>query len=312
MLRPNQTGIALIQVLLIAAIISVFALSMTQNARKQVAIAQMAKDRNKAEFNLNNAYQLLLLALVSESWEQNSGSPEVEGLLSNIPYNWNFHNKAFNLSDSVVARIQDQSALLSLYLIDKSRMRAFFMANNISSQRADEIIAHIVDWQDADSIQTPLGNERLINIMDDTNSLSLPLGGDGTVRNGYISDISELNHILTLSTDEKRLIENNFTTYFFGDLNPLTASKEMLLTFGDELTTQQLISLRENKALKQAQFKQLTSNSDEDLRYYPANVFKIKLQTSANNVNIEREFVLAISPYASNGARPFTVLSQKY
>jgi len=310
--KVEQSGIALIQVLLIAAIISVFALSMTQNARKQVKIAQMTQDRLSARIELNNATELLLLALVSESWEPLAGEPEIDEPLTKIPFNWNFHNEPFNLSNNVVARIQDQSALLSLYLIDRTRMKRFFIANGLSEQRAEQIIAHLIDWQDSDSVETPLGSEQLNSIISDNGGISFLASTNGRVRNGYISDISELHHVLRLTNEEKILIENNFTTYFYGDLNPLTASREMLLTFGDDSVVQQLLTMRNEERLKQSDFKLLTSNNSDDLRFYPANVFNIKLQSKINQVNIEHEVVVAISPYASNGAKPFTVLSHKY
>ena len=62
----KQRGIALVQVLLIVAVVSILALYFTQSARQQVKNATMMVDKAQALVELNNAEASILFSLLTE------------------------------------------------------------------------------------------------------------------------------------------------------------------------------------------------------------------------------------------------------
>jgi general secretion pathway protein K len=68
----QQKGMALFQVLLITAVISILALQFTQTAKNQIAIARLIDDRIKASPLLATAESELLFTLLTESKRANS------------------------------------------------------------------------------------------------------------------------------------------------------------------------------------------------------------------------------------------------
>jgi len=64
--KKNQQGIALIQVLLISAVLSVLALYLTSTAKDQVKVAQWSIDKAQALVNINSGEAQLLFSLLRQ------------------------------------------------------------------------------------------------------------------------------------------------------------------------------------------------------------------------------------------------------
>ena len=106
----KQRGVALIQVLLITAILTVFALYLTQSARQQAKIAFLAKDRALAEVINHSAHSQIIFELLTTEHTMLSGY----GKTGDIANKWNFYGKPFALNEYASAAIQDQAGLLNL------------------------------------------------------------------------------------------------------------------------------------------------------------------------------------------------------
>jgi general secretion pathway protein K len=89
----KQQGIALFQVLLICAVISIMAIQFTQTARNQLSIASTIVDRVEAQAQLRSTEAELLYSLITEKRQQDSVSPNV------YARKWNFYGKPFTLVD---------------------------------------------------------------------------------------------------------------------------------------------------------------------------------------------------------------------
>ena len=111
----KNNGIALIQVLLITAIITVFALYLTQTSREQVQIAMWSQNKTQAYVNTHSAYSNVLFKLFTKQKVKVDNAPEQNAIESR----WNFHNTPFNVLSSQV-KIQDQAGKLSIHFIFKS------------------------------------------------------------------------------------------------------------------------------------------------------------------------------------------------
>jgi general secretion pathway protein K len=290
----KNKGIALVQVLLITAILTVFALYFTKTAQNQVKMAQWSVDRAKAEVEIHSAQSELIFTLFTHEKEvtKNSDSGNL------LTQKWNFFNSPFQVNQYVEAQIQDQSGLLSLHFLDESVFVKFLTSNNIEFSRAQQIADHLLDWQDIDNIARPLGSEQQ---------------GNSPFRNGYIPDQTDIENAIALTEIEKQLIYNNTTVYFNGSINPLTASKELLATFSDEFSAQLFINQREQgENLTSIDFKRLTgAEVSENMSFLPANTLAIKLTAKVGEVVLTRNLVISLSRYAVGKTAPIYFLLEK-
>ena len=83
-----QRGIALVQVLLIVAVLSILALYFTQSARQQVHNATLMVDKAQAYIELKNAQANILYALLTEQKDPEQTQNSQNQTLIN---KWNFH-----------------------------------------------------------------------------------------------------------------------------------------------------------------------------------------------------------------------------
>lgn len=290
----NNRGIALVQVLLITAILTIFALYFTKSAKNQVEMAQWSTDRARAEVELHSAQNELIFTLFTNQKKVINNSDSGTSLTEK----WNFFNTPFEVNKFVKAQIQDQSALLSLHFLDKNVFVKFLTANNIEFSRAEQIADHLLDWQDIDNIPRPLGAEQL---------------GDAPFRNGFIPDQTDIENAIALSEEEKQLIYNNTTTYFNGSFNPITASKELLATFSDEFSAQLFIDeRRQGNNLTSLDFKRLTGAKEtENMNFLPVNTLAITLTAKVGDVVLTRNLVISLSRYAVGKTSPIYFLLEK-
>lgn len=290
-MTKNNQGIALIQILLITAILSVFALYITQAARQQVKMASWSQDRALAEVTLHSAQAEIIFALLTENKMPDANAIDTHPLIKK----WNFHGEKFQINNNVTAAIQDQAALINLHFIHQGRFLTLLQNNGVSEQRSMKILDRLLDWQDTDTITRAYGYENPSNI--------------NKPRNGPIPDVSELNHALTLTDDESKLIFQNTGIFFFGDFNPMTASLKLISALSSPEAALRVDELRRSKGLTRAKFIEATGIiEDDDMRFYPSNVLAITYQVTINNAVVTKQQIVALSPYAQNVLSPLNIL----
>ena len=294
----RQYGIALIQILIIVAVMSVLSLYLMQSSRSQLQLAFLAKDRGQAEVELESAKNLLLFELLTKEKVKALSGYSYEGeeldeiFISNT---WNFYGKPFSINEFVTAEIQDQSGLLNLNVIHIERFSALLVKNGVGLSRANQIIDSIIDWQDSNNIPRPSGVEAFNDF-----------------RNGPIVELNELDKFIELTGQEKKLIENNTTIYHIGNFNPMTATIELIAALSNEFSAQQVEDLRNEGFLTSSMFKQITNIRDQDdTRFHPSNIVRVKLTAAVGEVSLTKEFVLSLAPYVAGTQRPYQYLLSK-
>ena len=112
-MKVKQQGIALIQVLLISAIITVFVIYLSQTARSQITIAGQLNDRTIAAVAIHDAESLILFnMLTKQTMIQRSAIDDSENSMSNMAY---YHNQPIAINEQTVVHIQDLSGKLSAF-----------------------------------------------------------------------------------------------------------------------------------------------------------------------------------------------------
>lgn len=291
----KERGIALIQVLLITAILSVLALYFTSTARDQVKIAQWSQDKSKALVELKSAQSQLLFELLTKNKNGAYSSPEHQDTFST---HWNFFSAPFYIKPNVKIEIQDQSGLLHAYFPHEQRLKALINSYSDNANQTEKIYDSLLDWQDLDSISRLNGEESL-------RDLSL-------IRNGAVPSVSDFYSIPTVNDELAEIFVSNLTFFRKGFFNPLNASLELLTALSNSNTAQQLDTLRRSNQLTPRRFSELTGIIEDDRTlFYPSNFMSIKVTSRVGESMVEKVIVVELSPYASKYQQPINILSNQ-
>lgn len=298
----KQKGIALIQVLLITAILTILALYLTTTAKDQVMVAQWTNDKADALVAMHSAESNLLFTLLTElkttndTVIDNSSSNDPIDLISS---NWNFFNKPFAINDQVLIAIQDQSALINLHFPDRDILTSLIISQEYSTNQANVIVDSLLDWQDLDSIPR-------------VNGVEASQAGIAVIRNGALPNAYDLSFIKAISPQLQQVLINNGTIYRKGSFNPTNSPAEVLFALLNTETAQQVMELRTVNQLTKRKFTQLTGiRENDEIFFYPSNYVSITLTSKVGISVVEKIIIIHISPYAKADKRPINILSTR-
>lgn len=288
MFHFNQ-GIALLQVLLIAGIISVLALYFVSTAKDQVAIAQLSNERTQAQLAIKTAESELLLALLTEFREGSSNSRSL------IKQNWNFYNQAFVIGESVTAQIQDQAGLIGAQFPDVDLLVKLFRENGLNEKQAPVLVDSLLDWQDADRL-------RRLNGAESNEYTNGP-------RNGGISLKHEISQVQGMSNNAWAGLQSSFTLYRRSPFNPMSSPPTILkAVLGKELAAE-YIGLRQTNVINASRFEGISGLIESDQQiFYPGDVLAITLKAKHGEIELSKQMMLELQPYASAGNNPIDYL----
>lgn len=269
-----QRGIALVQVLLIVAVLSILALYFTQSARQQVHNATLMVDKAQAYVALQSAEASVLYALLTEQKDpEQTQSSQSQTLVSK----WNFHGEEFSYSPQVTVAIQDLRGLLNLHYPNKQRLTQLLTYSGLNDYDAQLMSRQIIQWQQLDGRTDSLPN----NI---------------TARHAAIHDVSELTH-LGLAPAQLRALKANTTQYKKGAFNPMTAPNSLLNALLAQDIARHVIMLRNAKQLTVREFAQVTGFTEgDDIILYPSNLFKVTLRAEVGEARVQKEIYYHLQP----------------
>jgi len=289
-----QQGIALIQVLLITAILSVLALYLTQTAKSQVQQAQWAGDKAEAQVAVHSAESLLLFELLTKKKTPTISTSDNDGDI--IASQWNFSAVPFQIKNNVIAKIQDQSGLIQLHYPNRERLKKLFATNGFSLNQVEAIIDNLLDWQDIDSIQRQNGAE------------AIEYGGVEFIRNGAVPSIHDVIHIKSMNLGVQQLLLRNATIYKSGAFSPINAPAELLYGLTSKNAVEQVLNLRRLNRLTGKQFSEITGIvEDDDTYFYTSNYLMIDLTSRVGQSKANKQMIIHLQPYAEGNSKPFNI-----
>jgi general secretion pathway protein K len=290
----SQHGLALIQILLFTAILSVLALYMTQTAKSQITQAQWGNDKTQAQVNIHSAESLLLFQLLTnrKGYAQAQGDNS-EYDLTNV---WNFYATPFVINNNVTAKIQDQSSLIQLQYPDAKLLKQLLINFAVSANDAEVLVDSLLDWQDLDNIQRQNGAE------------VAAYGGFENIRNGAIPSIYDIKFLKTLSPVIFQRLLPNVTIHKFGTFSALNAPIDILQAITSKAAAEQVMQLRTNNALNTSNFKEITGiQEDEDTYLYTSNYLKINLVSEVGVSKASKTIFIELDPYVEGTNRPVNI-----
>lgn len=303
----NQ-GIALIQVLLITAILSVLAMYLTNTARDQVTIAQWANDKAQAQVALHSAQAQLIFTLLTEpkSLPINNLSDNSKSYIqqpstinnTGITDNWNFFAEPFFINNHVKITVQDQAGLLDTRYLNAKMLVQLIKSKGHSEQTTNTIVDNLLDWQDLDKLTRTYGNE--------------DADYKGAIRNGAMPDVHEFIYLKNVTPEILQLMIKNTTLYRQAYLNPLNATEDILLSMTNQSTVAQILSLRAARQLTATNFKQLTGiGKSDDISFRTSDTFSISFTSQIGESKVTKSILIHINPYALSGNRPINIYANR-
>ncbi len=153
-MRVNQRGVALIQVLLISAFISLLAIQFSKTARQQVSTSLKLNDRVEAQLRVYSSQQKAIFGLLAEQMQTNESS--LLQLKADLT-GYGTHTTAL----SEVITLRDISGLLPLQYPRHPLWQTFTqnMDPNESGEDYGSLLSFLQDVQDPDLLSNTGGQE---------------------------------------------------------------------------------------------------------------------------------------------------------
>jgi general secretion pathway protein K len=287
-------GMALFQVLLITAVISILALQFTQTAKNQIAIAGLIDDRIKANFLLATTESELMFSLFTEPL-----TGETVNSKNKFSTLWNFHGEAFTLSEEVEITIQAQNSLISVFRGANKRMLSKLVDSfNLPNVRGDVVSHSLADWQDEDDLRLVNGAEAKY------------YNKEGIPTNMPLQSMSELSKVRGVTENLFPLLKPYITIRHQGYFNPLNSPKRILALFIGNPALEKVIELRDNRDLSGAAFNHLTGMEDDETIGFSSNGhLKVTFKVTNQDILLIKESEFLIKPYEK---QPYIEYAIKY
>ncbi|HHF3259793.1 hypothetical protein ND973_10330 [Vibrio diabolicus] len=270
----KQSGVALLQVLLMSAVISVLALQMSYSAKDKVSIAQVIQDKVMAEVAVRTMESELLFALSTARWAKDE---QHENKLAQI---WNFYGSPFEYEDIGTITIQDNSGLISV----------FNGGDRSTVERAFERLL-------GSKHQARVARNALI----DTQGFQSSTNGAGISGQFFQSRQEMLRALKELGIPSSKA--EVFTRIPYSAYLPLQAPDESLKLWLPEREAKAVIESRQNGELTPQLFTQLTGLRKSDyMLFYPSGRFIITLKKQIGDARVQRKMFINVSP--TNKSQP--------
>lgn len=273
----NQ-GIALLQVLLLSAILMVMLLAIHASAQRHVKLAELAIARAEATAMLNSVEAETLFALLTHHRQRYAES------VLELPKYWSFDNVEFQIGEARL-QIEDTSGLQSL--MAPVVLLPMFRGVTNDEKTARSLVAAIEDWQDNDD-ETRFGGAEQADYP-----------ASIIVRNSAIQDVSELRFIKGFTPELIAKISPYITLFPKKYQNLYAMPEQMLQYYIDPVQLKQVLAERNKGTLTPDRFSQLTGiEQDEFVGFTTSKGLQLRFTVDRNGVKLSRQFSVNLEPTA--------------
>lgn len=280
----KQNGIALIQVLIISIVLTLLAMFISQNTKRQVGITEQVKHSFQLRVRLENAESLILSELLSKNLYRNN-------LDSGLASKWNFHNAPFVLNNGVKVQLQDLKGLINLNYVNDTLINSFLTKYELSNSQKREFVDSLKDWIDRDDLNRLNGAEKPYY---ESRGLIVP-------RNGYLQYLEEAFLVKGSNIIPPDDLRKFFTVILTEGLNPFNAPDELLkVMILNQDVAENVINKRRAGNLTELDFYQLTGiEQDIYVNFATGRKIRVILEVSEGSTNLKKEFIANINPLSN-------------
>ncbi|WP_028771741.1 hypothetical protein [Shewanella waksmanii] len=272
-MKYKQSGIALLQALLITLVIIVMAIGFSYNARDQVEIAADFVARTEADLKLDSAKSDIMYWLSVK--EVHKIRP------SGVPKGWNLYGKPFTLEKGITVSIQDIAGLYPINLLGEASDRRWLTAIGIPDSQATTIAAGLASIKNQSSSRVGWASN------------------DSVKRN-----MQFLEHEFRVAGVPEQFIgrmSDTATIYPTTYLNPLNMPDNLLPLLYPRDAVTAVVDARNQGQLTQSMLRQLTGISNYDrffmnIQMHPVGLYRVEVQSEVNDIKVNRLLELMLLP----------------
>jgi general secretion pathway protein K len=272
----NQTGVALIQVLLLVILLMLMSLHFSLSSKQYVNQAISLQDKVTAELQLKTLESEVLFALMTQSRNDISMEPTQKTAVSTA---WNFYGEMFEPFSNTKVSIQDMNGLLSLYgNLNNQVLEQLLIQLGQTSAQARKIVANLNRWQGLEE-------------------LSLTGNANRQMREDFLMNIPELKHITGIDDALYNKLAPLVTNYSVLVFNPMTAPVELLQGQVNEEVLEEITRLRKANLLSRTRFIEMTQIQEDDtITFSPGRKLKLSLKVEYGSAIAKKTEVFDIHP----------------
>lgn len=292
----KQRGIALIQVLIIAIILTMLGIFINQSVREQVNITGYIQGNHQVGLLLETVEAELLHQLLTNRRYPNADSE------NDYVKNWNFYGKPFSINEQVTIEMQDLSGLLSLNYMNQTVANRLFVLLGHEGEEVRIFFDSLKDWKDEDDLKHLNGAES-----DYYQKLNLQ-----TPRNGYLQSIAEVHNIRSAKLMTMAQWQKYFSLSLVSRFNPLNAPEQLLKAFIDnDVEWEGVMQLRDDKQLNMINFYQMTGiDAGQSVTFSTGRWIRIKIHVDTENNQLSKSFQVELRPNSTK--RPIRISDVKW
>ena len=282
-MRANK-GLALIVVLWVTTLLTIMASSFALTIQRETAITGGLKEKAQAfalaEGGVNYAILMLLSKDTEKRWQANNSLYEIE-----------FAGKRIRIL------IADESGKININLASKEQLQQLFSSLDVDETLADSLSDAVLDWRDKDELHAINGAEK---------QQYEEAGLKYSPRNDLFKSVEEVQMLMGMTPGIYQQLEGKISVYTNNkELNPVTATREVLLTLPDvnaEMVDEYLLQRAESQRNGDTVAKPDWYNGGGN-----SNVYMIIAEAMMDQNVTEKIMAIMKQGYAENGL-PFEIL----
>lgn len=278
-----QTGIALIQVLIISFILALLGIFINQSIQQQVKVTQQIQNKFAMRLELEEAETQLFSALLAHKKYQDTNSN------NQLVKNWNFYGEEFRLSDSIFISLMDMKSLFSLNISSPDLIKNLLVQLNVEENTAQTFVSSLTDWKDENDVSRVNGAEA---------SFYKQQGKRYVPRNGYLQSVNEAALIRGAEQIPKEYFARYFSTEMVTGFNPINAPEAILKAIiKDESTANKVLKRRAAGTLTSYDFYLLTGIEEgEFINFVTGSKIRVQLRVVLNGAQLSKQYILDATP----------------
>lgn len=289
----NPRGVALIQVLLISTILSLFAVQINNEVQRQVEVAQNYTDGANAIAAIQTAKADTIYALFTQEHELDTNSS------NNISERWNFYATPFTTQNKVDVTIRSMNGYIAFVQMDYQRLRQLAIILGMDSRKVDVLVDSLQDWQDRDDLRRYNGAEAEDYL---AQSKRPP-------RNDIIQFRHELQRINGMDEKTWSTLSKWFSPLSNQTFNPYAAPVDLLEALYGKYIAQQVSEARLEGDFSIEQFSQLTGiQKSEYVNFTTGQFVELTFSATRGNQTVSDSMIIRMRPYHQV---PFTIWSRQ-
>jgi general secretion pathway protein K len=277
--RSRESGVALIQVLLITGIIGLLMLQLALTAREQMGRAVLVADRVEADLRARSRETAVLYTLLTIPWVQDSKSAN--------PYvaAWNFNGIPVAVDQAMIT-LQDEAGLLPVAITNSSRFTVLLQVLGTERARAARIAEELLTRQGTRTALAPLGS-------------ATTAADRSTMRRYPLQTLDELRQLPDMDESLYRRLEPLLTLYPSRHFNPLTAPPPVLATRLPPSQVAAVLELRRQMRLDMASFYAIAGDDPDEFTVLTSGPgVAVDIALDFGTAHARRHLVAGVEPYA--------------